>query len=384
MSKKMYIGVDGTARQVKKAYIGVDGTARRIKKAYIGIGGVAKPFFSSYTKIELYQSRSDLSEGRAELAAASVGNYALFAGGHLGDHISSGARDADIVDAFNSSLVKNNNVESLDVGRYSLAATSVGGYAFFGGGLGDAYAPFIVDVYNSSLSRTNPTTLYKSKIAAASVGKYALFAGGDITVEGYDSSSPSLTKIGADSLSQARTNLAATSIKEYAFFAGGYSSGTTSSNIVDAYNSSLTRSDAEPLLNSRAYLAATSVGDFALFGGGGNLNDVDAYNSSLTRISADSLSKERRKLAATSVGDFALFGGGQYYDYNRQDYKISSVLDIYDSSLTRIDTKILGGEAIPHNAYDLAATTVGDFALFGGGNDGYYGKSDQLSAYKLC
>jgi hypothetical protein len=56
------------------------------------------------------------------------------------------------------------------------------------------------------------------------------------------------------------------------------------------------------------------VGDYALFGGGTSGNPVyatvDAYDTSLTRSVLVNLSVARRYLAATTVGDCAVFGGG--------------------------------------------------------------------------
>ena len=76
---------------------------------------------------------------------------------------------------------------------------------------------------------------------------------------------------------------------------------------------------------------------------------------SLTRTTATPLSEARGYLAATSVGDYALFGGG-YGD------TLTATVDAYDTSLTRtIPTPL--SEA----RYELTATSVGNYALFGGG-----------------
>ena len=85
-----------------------------------------------------------------------------------------------------------------------------------------------------------------------------------------------------------------------------------------------------------------------------------AILSSYTQIlsyagTATPLSEARGYLTATSVGNYALFGGG-YGD------TLTATVDAYDASLTRtIPTPL--SEA---GGY-LAATTVGDYALFGGG-----------------
>ena len=68
---------------------------------------------------------------------------------------------------------------------------------------------------------------------------------------------------------------------------------------------------------------------------------------------ATQLSKARYGLAATTVGNYALFGGGYVY---------SSVVDAYNESLTQtIPT------ALSQVRKSLAATTIGNYALFGGG-----------------
>ena len=81
MAKGAYIGVGGLAHKIKKGYIGVDNVARKIKKAYIGIGGVARPCWNSEPEPVYYGTITGLSVARDGLAAATVGNYALFGGG---------------------------------------------------------------------------------------------------------------------------------------------------------------------------------------------------------------------------------------------------------------------------------------------------------------
>ena len=67
---------------------------------------------------------------------------------------------------------------------------------------------------------------------------------------------------------------------------------------------------------------------------------------------ATSLSEARGYLAAVSVGNYALFGGGEY----------SPTVDAYNTSLTRTSPT-----ALSVVRGDLAATSVGNYALFGGG-----------------
>ena len=102
MAKAVYVGVGSKARKMKKAYIGIGGKARKVKKMYIGVGGKARLCYSA--ELEKVGMAENLSDERRGIAAASVGNYALFAGG-IG-HGSFIDRAHDAVDAYSASLTK--------------------------------------------------------------------------------------------------------------------------------------------------------------------------------------------------------------------------------------------------------------------------------------
>ena len=302
-----------------------------------------------------------LSTTRRFLAGASVGNYALFAGGQAGSNYYS------TVNAYDSSLARSTPT-ALSTKRGFLAGASVGNYALFAGGGNNSSDFSTVDAYNSSLARSTPTELStaRDELAGASVGNYALFAGGTngstlTTVDAYNSS---LTRSTPTELSLARYNLAGASVGDYAIFAGG-TSGTGYKSTVDAYNSSLTRSTPTALSSPKGNLAGASVGDYALFScgaaNGGYSSTVDAYNSSLTRSTPTELSIAREKGAGASVGNYALFAGG----YANDGY--SSAVDSYNSSLTR--SKIV---SLSTARSQLIGASVGDYALFAGGYNGSY------------
>ena len=84
MAKGAYIGVNGIAQKIKGGYIGIDGIAKKIKKAYIGVGGVARPCWGEGGELTYYGTVTALSTARYNLAATSVGDYALFGGGYIG------------------------------------------------------------------------------------------------------------------------------------------------------------------------------------------------------------------------------------------------------------------------------------------------------------
>ena len=84
-----------------------------------------------------------LSDGRDDLAATTVGNYALFGGG--------GGGSGSIVDAYSGALVRSTPTP-LSEERGNLAATTVGNYALFGGG----FTTSTVDAYTADKD-SNPT-----------------------------------------------------------------------------------------------------------------------------------------------------------------------------------------------------------------------------------
>lgn len=369
MAKAMYIGVNGIARKVKSAYIGVNGVARKIKKMYVGVADKARLFFSG--GLEKKSNATALSIGREYLAGTNNQSYGIFIGGQGG----TGAGSA--VDAYNSSLVKSNTATSgysqlyptgCSVGEYALSAESRstrvyafnnslvystppamfrtrGGnwddrlagtnnsiYGFFGGGTTGSYGN-IVDAYNASLVRSNPTNLLDRLTfsSAERAGDYALFAGGygdeviiSSTVEGYDTS---LVKTARTPLSSPRYNGASASVNGYAIFAGGITKDIVNTNKVDAYNPSLVRTTLANLSTARSDFAGVGIGDYAIFGGGRihttgtPRNDVDIYDSSLVK-SSSVLSSSRAFIAGTSVGSFALFGGGS---------SNSTLVDVYEA-----------------------------------------------------
>ena len=357
MAKAVYVGVGSKARKMKKAYIGIGGKARKVKKMYVGVGGKARLCYSA--ELERYGMAAALSAARDGMRAATVGKYALFAGGY-GRSIF-GYSVMSSVDAYNTSLTKSTPTK-LSCTRCGHAAASVGGYALFAGGASSynilGYYDLVssVDAYDASLTRSAAHIIgATAAIGGAAVGNYALFAGGtfyeqinedNVTsyVLAYDSS---LTFTTAPWLSVARANVKGASVGNYALFAGGQT--TAFCTTVDAYNASLTRTTATALSSVENNSAAATVGNHAIFVG--KTASADIYDASLTKTSAAILSTARTGLAATTVGDYAIFSGG-------------GVADFCDASLTRssIGTSMTGD--------DMGAATIGDYALFAGGHSG--------------
>lgn len=280
-----------------------------------------------------------LSTARYDLAAVTIGDYALFAGG---------SPASSVVDSYTSTLVRN-TATSLSVARSELAATMMGVYALFAGGKSSSKSS-VVDAYSATLVRSTATNLSstKSTLAATSVGGYALFAG-EGSVDAY---SGSFVRTTLEEVSFLTNNLAAATVGDFGIFR---------SKGMCAYNKSLVRTFPPSIYGARTHLAATTVGDYALFAGGEwsevYSSEVEGYNKSLTRTIAPRLSAGRKDLAATTVGDYALFAGGSVASNG-----YSSVVDSYNNRMIRSTTTDL---SLARS--DLAATTIGDHALFAGG-----------------
>lgn len=143
--------------------------------------------------------------------------------------------------SFDIPALQRQNATTLSEARRNLAATTVGNYALFGGGYAGSSATDVVDAYGNSLTRTIPTALSVARevLASTKIGNYALFGGGYVsstyrdTVDAYDTS---LTRTTPTELSVGRRNLSATSVGNYALFGGGQSGNTSYSDVVDAYS----------------------------------------------------------------------------------------------------------------------------------------------------
>lgn len=340
--------------------------ARKIKKAYIGVGGVARPCWSG-GELTAYGTITPLSKAREQLAATSVGNYAVFAGGDTGSY----SATLNTVDAYDKSLTRTIPTTLTDT-KQTLAATTVGGHALFAGGAKNGSPVSSVDSYDTSLTKSKRTALSVGRynFAATTVGNRALFGGGsagyDIkTVDAYDSS---LTRTTATDLQYKRSDLVAITIGGKALFVGGYDYNNENVlSYVDAYDASLTHTKPTSLSVARRQLAAACTENHAIFAGGnktqygsnyGALANVEAYDTSLTKSTITALSVAMQELTGTSLGGNALFGGGSW----------KTDVNAYNQSLT-----LRSDFALSVGANDMAAASVGDFALFAGGHRGYIG-----------
>ena len=218
----------------------------------------------------LTRSAAHIIGATAAIGGAAVGNYALFAGGTVNWPINEDNATSDVL-VYDSSLTFT-TAPWLSVARANVKGASVGNYALFAGGKAGSFYT-TVDAYNASLTRTTATALssVENNSAAATVGNHAIFVGNTASADIYDAS---LTKTSAAILSTARTGLAATTVGDYAIFSGG--------GVADFCDASLTRSSIGTSMTGYDMGAAT-IGDYALFAGGhsGNTNydSVEVYTA---------------------------------------------------------------------------------------------------------
>ena len=373
MAKGAYVGVGGVARKIKKMYVGVDGVARKVKKGYIGIGGVARLFFWQKELAYHGDLATSMRASRLYPAAASIEGYGFFAGGIYKS--GSSLYVGKTVDAYDKSLIRHSASDlSSAVCRHSGA--SVGDYAIFAGGCQSTSSSvsssgiLTVRAYSSSLTSTSATNLSAVHVqgASASTGTYAIFAGGYYrnTVQAYNSS---LTRSTLTSLPVSVYYNSGTSVGDYAIVAGGRQSGTPNLYDVVRYDSSGTQGTETTLGTSLHGLAAATIDEYALFAGGTINGGSQEYGSvvvidtSLTIRATVSLGEARTEMVSVSLPGYAVFAGGYCNGSYSSDQYPCSTIDIFDDKFTRI-----GDDTNSFSFYGGAGVSVGDYGIIAGGH----------------
>ncbi len=303
-------------------------------------------------------STMNLSANRQGLAATSVGDLAIFAGGL------NNAGPSSRVDIYNTAT-DTWTTDELSVARVYLAAASVGTKALFAGG-GDNLAvnqSSVVDIYDNATGQWTTANLAepRSNLSAVTVGDKVLFAGGywsDI-VDIYDDSTQTWT---TTNLSSVRAEMSATVIGDKAYFAGGWD-GSSVVDTVDVYDAATGTWSLLTLPTGRNRMAAASIGNVALFAGGSingpdsGVDIVSALDTTTDSWSNPTTIDPREFFAATRVGNKVIFGGGF-----RTPQTIVDSVEIYDASTDTWST-----DNLSQARWGLAATTASNMAFFAGG-----------------
>lgn len=291
-------------------------------------------YVTPYNSSLVSQSRLQIYNGGGyQWVSTNVGNYVIFA---------AGTRIYEEVQYYSSSLL-HSSISIFDysgsTGRSYVGVASVGNYALFAGGYGyhGSYKCYdTLFTINSSLSTTTSLTISgpRQEVCGGSIGNYALFLGGKgtsssnyySTVDVFSSSlvksSVSSADIPAGIYVSANTNNHLVFVRKEKYSGGTIETGD--SNYAFAYNSSLVKSIIPPLSVYRTNFSGVSLSSYAIFAGGNNTSTgkiVECYNSSLELSRLTDLSVNRYIPGATSIGNHALIaGGGSSY---------SNTVDVY-------------------------------------------------------
>jgi kelch-like protein 20 len=238
------------------------------------------------TKLDIYDaasnalSTSQLSQARFEPSATANGNRVFFAGGYQNtdwddNPIDFSAR-VDICDASTNTW----STAELSEARYGIAAASIANKIIFAGGYGSNNASNRIDIYDVMANTWSTASLSepRSNAVVATVGNKLLFAGGysnsgqSAKVDIYDATTNSWS---VANLSQHRQISSAVTLGNKVLFFTSYY-GFRNSNIIDIYDAANnTWSTAE--LNKSFSSFAIKAGN-QIFIGGGTINSV-GFNS---------------------------------------------------------------------------------------------------------
>lgn len=376
MAQNSYIGVSGKARTIKAINVGIAGKARKVVNGYIGVAGKARPFFSLAKGIKFYQTVDPLNAAASYLAAASIGDYGLFAGG---------STTSTQVTSYNGSLQKGTPT-ALSASKRHHSGQCNSEYALFAGGVaasGNGTVYDTVEGYSSSLQKSS-TTLGSPRysMASACTGDYtyAVFAGGlssgggvSITVDSYNAS---MQRFNTPNLTTAVSDFAGGNAGVYAIFAGGKASNGYSTRVA-AYNNSLQKSIPTPLSVGRASMAAaniintTNAKDYILFAGGwdgfSEKTLIEGYNASLQQtILGTGLETAQAGLVGTSCRGYE--GETEVYQAVFAGYLLNTVT-IINSSLQRLTPSAISSSPRTGLAATWVPYSTREYALLGGGND---------------
>ncbi len=335
---------------------------------------------------------TNLSQARQGVTAVTVGSQALFAGGRVGN------TTFNVVDIYDSSLGTPStpgawSVAALSLPRAGIAAAAVGNLALFaGGGVTNTTSTAVVDVYDVNTgvwSLGRPLSVPRGALSATTVGSLVLFAGGGSIVGGapvvsnvvdiYDSSlglpdNPAAWSTAT--LSVGRGVMGAVTVGSKALFAGGQDS-TIARSEIDVFNASLGR-PALPSSWSQAFLsqarnfpdnAATALGSRAYFAAGqtGQFSPpsavVDIYDDAAGAWSTTDLSVARSHLGVAATSGTVVFAGGLV---STGPFNVVDVVDVLNASSGAFTTSA----KLTTPRFDLGTTTVGSWVLFAGGHTG--------------
>ncbi len=359
------------------------------------------------------QSTAPLSVARSNLAAATVGDYALFGGGK------SVEGNSDVVDVFilkNGKFLRTEKLR-LSVKRHDISATSLGNYILFAGGLenGDIVSN-VVDIFKLEEDGTFSHTTTKlqvgrRRLAAASIGNYAFFGFGLIN-SGTAGRFETTDKISVFELVDnnivwkqeflasfvyERGSATAVVVHNKVLFAGGSRSDIVYGiEVLEDGTIQSLRDNEMPRLHSTIIegVAGTNIGDYTFFYGGYDLNaysnSVDIFKLEEDGTFSNTTEETHNKVtfaSAMGIGDFVLLAGGKEKDMSETEAPVYSkkvdVFQLKHQEGWNRKTYVKNTPATLSQARgEIAAATVGNYVLFGGGST-ESGATNIVDVFKL-
>ena len=220
----------------------------------------------AYSSNLVHSTPTTLTSGRWGTMGATLGNYAIFTGGRE-DNGDNAYNRSSRVDVYDSNLTRS-SATSLPQSRNGHAIATVGDYALVAGGIlaGNSFTNTVI-TYNKSLTRGTASSIATSGygMAGASNASYALIAGGrnssSIDVANVDAYNSSLVKTTTTDLTAATTSLTGAGNSKYAIFLSNKFKG------VDMYNTALVKTTAaEPSSYSGSNSQPITLEDHIIFG----------------------------------------------------------------------------------------------------------------------
>lgn len=428
---KYITGYGSKAKTLKNIYFGVGGVAKKVKKAYIGVNGIAKLWYGElaklYAVLSCGASSDALSTTKYGMAAGSVGDYAIFAGGstNMLNLVNSTMTFSKTVDAYNSSLV-HSSLSNLSSNITYPGVVTLGNQMIIAGGMSAASNGGVfgaqkttttvlstVKYYNGSaissgVSSGQSLSTGRVGLKGDTIGSYGLFAGGNLAtnasttasfsfvVEAYTSASVKTTS--PSSLQTGVSKLASCHSDDYVIFAGGIYSGVdpqgyvsssssiTGVNYVTAYNTSLVKTNAPNLTYAECYPSAARAGNYLLVAerdtsSGATESKVNVYDgSTLSKSTAITLSENKNNVTATTINNCAYFFGGWKTQQGYSSSDFSSKVDGYTPDLVHFTIGDLSEARM-----EALVATAGDYTYLAGGKksgSSMMSFSDVVDVYK--
>jgi hypothetical protein len=298
-------------------------------------------------------STTSLSEPRANILTATIGDVAIFAGG-----TTQGA-PSNAVDIYDRAT-RQWTTATLSVGRTSPGTVTVGTKILVAGGReGSGAVSRVLDVYDIATGGWSATSLSQpwSGGEGITVGAKALFPGPE-AVDIFDAPSGLVTTA---TLSQPRTGAVLAAVGTRVIFAGGTAENAPSA-AVDIYDSATDTWTTASLSQARSEIKVAVVGARALFAGGVSGDQpstvVDIYDATTGAWSTARLSEARRGIRVAATGNTALFAGGYNQKGQATANEYTATVDLYDGTTDTWSTAKLS------EARGVFVAAAGSQALF--------------------